>query len=349
MSPIVIYLLIIFFITDVGGLGCLQVICPESPQTTENEIVGCSSDGYCGSYRNLRRNQQLVEAVDLKCREGNNVYAPFDGEIVYYQPLGNNIADDRCGSNHGVQINGHGQWRGYTVLIGTVKLLKFGGIVRAGEKIGLAGNLDCAQFSGYPYDNFIRFHLFRQGKPIDPTSHLIDCMCTGQICETNKNNAHIGIPFKFDGRYNGIRGWELKCSDVVVSDESGFDEDDETDREQIAPKIYSPIDGNIIGRIRLEHIHGRSYSGCSNEGIFIMGTDKWMDYEVRIYNARFRENFGLGQQHILQGRHIGYRLTCDGSPQSIFLEVRFQGALVDISEALNASNCKHNKKFNRLF
>jgi len=288
----------------------------------------------------------LVEAVDIKCSEGDFVYAPFEGELSFYHPFGTDYKDI-CGANEGIKITGLGQWRGYHALISTVKSFKFGGKVSAGEKIGQSGNLDCAlQNKGQwsRYENFVRFQLFRHGQPIDPTSHLVDCMCTGQICESNGVNALLGRPFKYDSRYNGIRGYELKCSDIDKS----TDENESTGVELIGPKIYSPIDGNLIGRIRVDNVPGESYTGCENEGIFIVGTGKWMDYEVRIFNARFRENLGLGEKHVEQGQHIGYRLNCKNSPESIFVEVRFQGALIDIIQALNASDCRHQKKYNKL-
>lgn len=74
----------------------------------------------------------------------------------------------------------------------------------------------------------------------------------------------------------------------------------------------------------------------------------YLDYEVRIYNVRFLEELGLGNKRIEQGQHIGTRLLCSISPDSIFIEVRFQGVLVDISEAVSAKNCQH-KKLNRIF
>lgn len=331
---------------DVSGLGCIKGICSDPSNTIENQIVKCSIDGYCGIWKSLRRNQQLIEAVDLKCQENRPIHAPFDGELTYYQPLGSE-ANDLCGANEGIKITGHGQWRGYYVIISTVKAFKYGGSVKAGEIIGKAGNLDCTQSAGFPYENFVRFQLFRNGKPIDPTNHLIDCMCTGQICETNGNNAYVGQPFKFDSRYNGFRGWELKCHDKQIEMIEGYSSE-EGFEQNTSPRIFSPIEGSVIGRMRLDNSPGESYSGCENDGIFIVGSGKWIDYEVRIMNARFSKNLVLGQQLIEQGQHIGYRLNCPNSPESIFLEVRFQGMLIDITQALIATDCRHQKKFNRL-
>jgi len=319
----------LLFTQQASGLGCMSTVCSNA-RTFVNEIRECTSNGFCGDYQNLRRGNQYIEAVDLSCNEGIPVFAPFDGELTYYQPFGAN-AEMEC-ADHGARIEGTGQWRGYYALISTVKLFKYGGKVRSGEKIGVVGNLEC-HLSGQE-SNYLRFQLFRNGQPIDPTSHLIDCMCTGQICQTNGNNAFIGLPFKHDSRYNGVRGWELKCPISTSSSSSSEDGSN-------APHIYSPIDGNVIGRIRLEF--AGTYAGCENEGLFITGTGKWADYDVRIYNVRFREDLGLGSKRIEQGQHIGQRLLCSGSPDSIFMEVRFQGSLVDISEAISATKCRHGK------
>jgi len=326
-----------------NGLGCMKTVCSNEPRNllAVNKLIDCPARrGHCGNYRSLRSNNQFVEAVDLECNEGISVHAPFDGEISYYQPFGGTDVEKEC-ADQGARIEGTGQWRGYYALITTVKLDKYGGSVKAGEKIGKVGNLEC--FTGSDEGRFVRFQLFRQGQPVDPTSHLIDCMCTGQICETNRNNALIGLPFKFDSRYNGVRGWELKCPAIDQSTTNSVEEGD----EPRAPRIYSPIDGNVVGRIRLDYSSG-TYAGCENEGLFVVGTGKWTDYDVRIYNARFRKDLDLGNRRIEQGQHIGQRLMCTDSPQSVTIEVRFQGSVVDISEAITAANCKH-KTFNTLF
>uniref|UniRef100_A0A915DFS9 Peptidase M23 domain-containing protein n=1 Tax=Ditylenchus dipsaci TaxID=166011 RepID=A0A915DFS9_9BILA len=230
----------------------MKTICSNDARQFINQLKDCD-DGFCGTYKGLRRNKQYVEAVDLSCNEGNAVYAPFDGEISYYQPFGQKK-----------QLN----WRGYYALISTVKLLKYGGKVTAGEKLGVAGNLDCfTSVRRSSSQNFVRVQLFRQGNPIDPTHHLIDCI-----------------------RYNGVRGWELRCPVSGANEQSISSEEDELR----APQIYSPIDGNIIGRVRLDYSTG-TYAGCGNEGLFIVGNGKWEDYEIRIYNVRFREDLGLGQ------------------------------------------------------
>ena len=322
----------------------MQTICSNDVRQFTNQIRECSAN-FCGNYKSLRRDNQFVEAVDLACNTGNAIYAPFDGEITYYQPYSNEAGAD-C-ANEGIQIDGSGQWRGYYVLISPIRLYKYGGRVVAGEQLGTAEHFECNIRSRHPVPNYIRVQLFKQGRPIDPTHHLIDCMCTGQICETNRKNAIEGPPFKFESNYNGVRGWELKCGITKSFDDQTSENADFDENEVRAPKIFSPIDGNIIGRIRLNHSTG-SYAGCNNEGLFIVGNGKWSDYEVRIYNVRFREELGLGMKRIEQGQHIGERLLCANAPDSIFLEVRFQGSLVDITKAISGDNCQH-KRFSRLF
>uniref|UniRef100_A0A1I8AXV3 Peptidase_M23 domain-containing protein n=1 Tax=Meloidogyne hapla TaxID=6305 RepID=A0A1I8AXV3_MELHA len=175
-------------------------------------------------------------------------------------------------------------------------------------------------------------------------------MCINQVCETNRVNALEGPPFKFDSRFNGVRGWEIKCSDIIQQndEENSFEEkkEEENNLEEQwgTPRIYSPIEGELVGRIRVNSEPGaQAYTGCTNEGIFIVGAGKWNDYEVRIYNARFLESLPLGRQNIEQGQHIGYRLECpnDNISPTVFIEVRFQGVLLDISDAISAKSCKH--------
>lgn len=102
------------------------------------------------------------------------IYAPFDGELSFHQPFGGET-DFAC-ADQGVKIEGSGQWHGYYVLITTVVPFKFGGHVLAGDKIGLAGNLDCPlDRSKRSARNYIRIELFRNGREVDITQHLVDC------------------------------------------------------------------------------------------------------------------------------------------------------------------------------
>ena len=65
---------------------------------------------------------------------------------------------------------------GYYVLITSVTLRKYGGKVQAGDQIGVAGNIECnLDNMQQSNQNYLRVELFREGKPIDPTHHLVDC------------------------------------------------------------------------------------------------------------------------------------------------------------------------------
>lgn len=142
--------------------------------------------------------------MDLSCKAGNTIYAPFDGEISYYQPYGNEPGAE-C-ADEGIRIDGSGQWRGilnlkkfifllyigYYTLISSIKLYRFGGKVKAGEELGTAGNLECHFSSRQASQNYIRVQLFKQGSPIDPTHHLIDC---NFLIFSNSLNFYIFIFF----------------------------------------------------------------------------------------------------------------------------------------------------------
>uniref|UniRef100_A0A0N5A477 Peptidase_M23 domain-containing protein n=1 Tax=Parastrongyloides trichosuri TaxID=131310 RepID=A0A0N5A477_PARTI len=289
-------------------------------------------DGSCGQYKGRRRGDSKLEAVDLPCPIDDDIYAPISGELSYLKPFsGENQYE--C-VDHGIKIEGKGQWTGYYVHVWPVTLDKYGGSVAAGERLGKAGNLDCNIPTVQRSDkNYIRVELFKEGKPVDPTYHLTDCMCTGWICETNPNNKLIGEAFKSDSRYNGVRGWELECPNVVDED-YGSEE-----AEFRSADIYSPIEGKIIGRTRLNFEQGL-YEGCDNEGIFITGQGQWTDFEARIYNVRYYEHLKFGTKFVQKGMPIGKRLNCPNSPDSIFVEIRFQGKLINITDVITANSCK---------
>lgn len=289
-----------------------------------NELVECNGE-FCGYFRSKRRNGELVEGVDVECHPNHEVYAPFDGDMYFWRPYGNH-ENYQC-ADEGVRIEGIGQWQGYHVLIASVELDFFGGRVKRGDRIGIAKDHRCVyvEDDGEPY---IRMQLFKQGRPLDPTYHLRNCMCTGQICESNPKNELLGEPFKHDSRYNGVRGWDIKCPKIQEDDEE----------ESRAPDIYSPIDAEVIGRSRLYAIQG-VYTGCDNNGVVLVGTGAWADYEVVLYNVHYRDQL-LGRQHVVQGEPIATRLDCEDSPDSVFMEVRYRGAVVDISDMISAKMCR---------
>ncbi|VDK61777.1 unnamed protein product [Anisakis simplex] len=238
---------------------------------TQNKLIDCDG-GFCGYYKSQRANGELVEGVDVECSPQSDVFAPFDGELYFWRPFGNR-ADHQC-ADEGVRIEGTGQWQGYHVHISSIALDLYGGKVRKGEKIGTAKDRRCVD--GIDGDPYLRFQLYNKGRAIDPTYHLQECMCTGQICESNRHNHLLGPPFKHDSRYNGVRGWDIKCP--MVSDE---------------------------------------------------GTS----------GARYRDKV-IGRQRVVQGEPIATRLDCENSPDSIFMEVRYRGDVVNISDMISGSSCK---------
>ncbi|KAK6104705.1 hypothetical protein QQG55_17305 [Brugia pahangi] len=319
-SLLYIYLLFAFF-SKAYGLGCMGRIC-QSDET--NKLIKCDGE-FCGHYKSKRRDGLLLEAVDIECSPQSEVYAPFDGDLYFWKPFGNHV-NYEC-ADEGVRIEGIGQWQGYHVLIASITLDVFGGRVKKGERIGIAKDHRCI-YADDDGDPFVRLQLFKQGRPIDPTFHLWNCMCTGQICESNPKNELLGLPFKYDSRYNAVRGWDIKCPKIRGDDEE----------EMRVPDIYSPIDAKIIGRSRLYAIQG-VYTGCDNNGVVLIGTGDWTDYEVVLYNVRYRDGL-LGSQHVLQGEPIATRLDCEDSPDSVFMEVRYRGVVVDISELISAKRCR---------
>jgi len=297
-----------------------------------NRLRACPDrDGSCGQYQGKRSDGSLFNGVDVSCGAGDDVFSPFDGEMYFWRPFGG-LKEAEC-ADQGVRIEGIGQWQGHYALISSIQLDFYGGQVKKGDKLGTAISSNCVEGSGGVEDH-VRVQLFRQGKVLDPSRHMGDkCMCTGQICETNPTNQLVHSGFKTDSRFNGVRGFDIRCG---MADEDDHEDDDDGPR---APLIYSPIAGRQIGRIRLNHNGGR-YIGCDNDGIFIVGRDLWEDYEVRIYNAKLRSDLDLGSKAaIIQGQPIGLRLDCNGAPDSVFVEVRYQGRVVDISDLILARNC----------
>ncbi|CAD5214601.1 unnamed protein product [Bursaphelenchus xylophilus] len=316
-------------------MGCMRSICGGNPKS---DVRPCRPDGSdCGGFNQRRHDHIILPASDIVCPLEEAIYAPFDGKLSYYQPFGGE-SDYQC-ADQGVRIDGTGQWRGYHVLIYSVVPFRYGGDVVAGEKLGTAGQYECilSQKAQNP-QNYVRVELFRDGQPVDITHHLTDCMCTGQICETNHNNRIVGQPFASKSLFNGIRGWEIACP--LREENSEEIADASYEDAPLAPTIYSPIEGEILGRMRL-NFKNNVYAGCSNEALFIQGTGTWTDYDVKIFNVRYREELGFGRKHIEQGQPVGRRLVCPDSTDSIFLEVRFQGTVINITDAILAKSCRH--------
>ncbi|UMM18724.1 hypothetical protein L5515_014655 [Caenorhabditis briggsae] len=329
MKSRVFHLLILIAALFVGAntLGCMKKVCGNNAQ---NEFRRCpDTDGSCGNYHTERSSGEIIDGVDVRCHVGEPIYAPIEGEMYFWRPFGGK-REKSC-ADHGVRIEGTGQWQGYAVHISSVKLSFYGGHVEVGVEIGEALNRYCFNDRGqHDVEPHVEIKLYKEGKLIDPTHHLQNCMCTGQICESNSRNTLLGDPFKTDKRFNGVRGWDIECQMI---------NDDNEDSPRV-PMIYSPIAGETVGRIRLFTDGNGAYTGCDNDGIFIVGIDDWLGFEVRLYNVKARSDIGFGRKRIVQGEPIATRLGCDNSPDSVFLEVRFEGRVVNITDIITADNCK---------
>ncbi|KAF8362531.1 lect-2 [Pristionchus pacificus] len=318
----------------VASLGCMVKVCDGNDK---NELRKCPDrDGSCGEYKGKRSDGILLDAIDLRCDAGRKVFAPIDGQMEFFRPFGGK-KDKKC-ADAGVKIEGTGQWQGYVVYISSVELDHFGGSVKAGDELGKAMDRVCNEDESQKgVEPHLQIKVTKAGQPIDPTYHLQQCMCTGQICEGNIANTLLGAPFKSDSRYNGVKGYDIECPMIEEDDEEG---------KRRAPIIYSPINGEIMGRARTHFDANGYYSGCENDAVFIVGTDQWIDFEVRIYNARYREDLPLGRHRIVQGQPIAVRLTCDSAPDSVFVEIRHQGRVIDVSDMITAESCKLPNLFN---
>ncbi|XP_065546439.1 leukocyte cell-derived chemotaxin-2 [Lathamus discolor] len=99
-------------------------ICSSQPS---NKIRGCDSHG-CGGYNNPRGGRKH-KGVDVVCKDGSEVYAPFTGNIdKRARPYGNNNAID-----NGVQLSGSG----FCIKMFYIQPIKYSGPIRRGEKIGV--------------------------------------------------------------------------------------------------------------------------------------------------------------------------------------------------------------------
>ncbi|KAK0395986.1 hypothetical protein QR680_001520 [Steinernema hermaphroditum] len=121
-----------------------------------------------------------------------------------------------------------------------------------------------------------------------------------------------------------------------INNSPGDDPEDSTR----APMVYSPISGSAFGRFRLTMSQKGNYDGCNNDGIFIVGSGSWIDFEARIYNVRFREDLALGRSiNVEAGQHIANRLVCEDGTDSIFLEIRHKGIPVNVTNLLTGPRC----------
>lgn len=282
----------------------------------------------------------MIAGVDVTCARESIIKAPFDGTLQYWRPMGGH--PDRECLDKGVRIDGSGQWQGYFILIAYVQPFTFGK-VKKGEDIGTSVQLSCDSARNTDFENYVQVRLYREGRAVDPTLHLHDCMCTGQLCESNPTNQLLSDSEKTSmsdsPAYNGVYGWKVQCPMMVDTEDSMGNVINPDNVVPRSPVIYSPISGKFIGRVRLQQNDEDEYSGCANDGIVIVGTDKWEDFEAKIYNARIFSHLTPGTVTVEQGEPIGNRLGCPTAPDTVFLEIRHHGRIIDVSEQLTATNC----------
>ncbi|KAK0395987.1 hypothetical protein QR680_001520 [Steinernema hermaphroditum] len=309
LGVLVVVFATVFLAEHSDAIGCMAKLCASNPKSVPR---GCpDKDGTCGTFKGKRCDRSMPEAIDFECDEGSVIYAPFDGEMTYYMPYAGE-KDKEC-ADRGVRIEGTGIWQGYYALIHTMIPDTFGGTVKAGDRIGINGRSECILPEGQQEHSAALGH------------------CIGQVCETNTRNSLIGSPMKSDKRFNGVIGWELNCPLAP-----GDDPEDSTR----APMVYSPISGSAFGRFRLTMSQKGNYDGCNNDGIFIVGSGSWIDFEARIYNVRFREDLALGRSiNVEAGQHIANRLVCEDGTDSIFLEIRHKGIPVNVTNLLTGPRC----------
>uniref|UniRef100_A0A915HUY1 Peptidase M23 domain-containing protein n=1 Tax=Romanomermis culicivorax TaxID=13658 RepID=A0A915HUY1_ROMCU len=319
-----------WLLCSVSGLGCIPQLCDENPG---NEIASANCLVYkdhCGAYGGKRFDNSLFRGVDVKCDPNKTVLAPFNGTLTYYRPRGGQNGS-QC-IDQGIKVQGTGKWSGYTAVISYIRPLMFSGEIKQGDPLGVALDLTCASsLTGQQKPHFL-FQLLFQGRPVDPTYRLSECLCTGQICSSNSINEFVGMPFKHKTNFG--KGYELNCPDTKENENS----------PDIVPTIYSPIEASFLGRFRPWNATNDGIFKCDNDGVFLIGAGKWKKFVVHIYNVKF--SLDPGPQVIEQGKQIAKRLVCpdhkdaDSEVKTIFLEFRYNGKLVNATNLISASDCK---------
>ncbi|KRY86155.1 Leukocyte cell-derived chemotaxin-2 [Trichinella pseudospiralis] len=316
-----IYKLMLFIISVdyVHSHGCIPIICEGN---IDNSLRRCPDyDNTCGSYGGKRFDERYIKGVDILCQPSSAVYAPFDGVITYQRPFRDNSCID-----HGLRITGEGQWIGYIAVISYIEPIRYGGRVHRGDIIGHSLTLSCLPRPDSHFEPHILFQLYLQGQPVNPTYHLKECMCTGQVCESNVGNKLASVPYQNTRGFG--KGWTLKCHAVQELTNSG-------EMASRLPDIYAPIDGHFLGRFRpMPLADGVEDYQCTNNGIFIL------DFTAHIYNAKF--SIEPGKQTIRQGQKIGQRLDCpsESFSNNIFIELRYKGRFANFTNLILGEDCK---------
>ncbi|KRZ69559.1 Leukocyte cell-derived chemotaxin-2 [Trichinella papuae] len=324
-----IYKLMLFIISVdyVHSHGCIPVICEGN---IDNSLRRCPDyDNTCGSYGGKRFDERYIKGVDILCQPSSAVYAPFDGVITYQRPFRDNSCID-----HGLRITGEGQWIGYIAVISYIEPIRYGGRVHRGDIIGHSLTLSCLPRPDSHFEPHILFQLYLQGQPVNPTYHLKECMCTGQVCESNVGNKLASVPYQNTRGFG--KGWTLKCHAVQELTNNG-------EMASRLPDIYAPIDGHFLGRFRpMPLADGVEDYQCTNNGIFILGAGQWTgkNFTAHIYNARF--SIEPGKQTIRQGQKIGQRLDCpsESFSNNIFIELRYKGRFANFTNLILGEDCK---------
>ncbi|XP_020847059.1 leukocyte cell-derived chemotaxin-2 [Phascolarctos cinereus] len=145
--------LILAVLISTALAGQWNSICAGNPS---NIIRSCDGHG-CGHF-GASRKQRTHNGVDVECKDGSTVYAPFTGTIIrQVKPYRKNNA-----INNGVLISGGG----FCVKVFYIKPVKLSGSIKKGEKLGVLLPMQ----SVYPG---IQSHVHIQNCDLsDPTGYL---------------------------------------------------------------------------------------------------------------------------------------------------------------------------------
>ena len=310
------FLIALTTISTAFAVDCIPTIC-SSNKDNQNVKSGGAPDN---SSESIQSFNEVTKATYLICEEDSAIYAPFDGTLQFWRLSQGNEFE------FGVRIVGNGRWQGYEASIDPILLDFYGGSVKKGQRIG--ASVDARQYmKPNMKDKFsepvIRFMLSKQNLLIDSYHHLKNCMCTGQICETNLHNKLFG-KFTLSEQFGEAFGWHLNCSDAYV------------DQEAHAPKVYSPIDAENVRRLRI-YENPDGYYGCDNHGVVLTGINDWTDFEVRLYNVF--PNGDFQDRPVRRGELVGVRRLCENGPDTIFIEVRYRGQVVNMADLITGNSC----------
>ncbi|TFK09516.1 solute carrier family 12 member 4 [Platysternon megacephalum] len=101
-------------------------ICAGNPR---NKIRGCDTFG-CGRY-NAPRGPRLHKGVDVTCRDGSTVYAPFSGAI------GGRVNPYRAGKNNAINNGILLRGSGFCIHMFYIRPVRYNGRINKGQKIGV--------------------------------------------------------------------------------------------------------------------------------------------------------------------------------------------------------------------